>query len=152
MYREAVALSIHRNRPNLDVRAAPPEAAAGEIEAFGPHLLVHNDTAPIPEEVLGSVPYRLEVLYSDSMSARVIADGRAEEVVEDVGTESLLAAADGVAALTERETTPGQPRLRGQARPVPLVSGGPLTSSTVIQSRSSASRMASPRLPTPFFE
>jgi hypothetical protein len=48
MYRQAVALSIHRNRPVLDVRAVSPEEAEQEIGTFRPHLLVHNDTAPSP--------------------------------------------------------------------------------------------------------
>ena len=98
MYRQAIALSIHRNRPGLDVRAAPPEAAAGEIEAFLPHLLVHNDTAPIPEGALGGVPCRVEVLYSDSMNARAHVGGRVEEVGDmDVG--GLLGMVDEAAGL-----------------------------------------------------
>ena len=96
MYREAIALSIHRNRPGLDVRAAPPEEAERELAAFLPHLLVHNDTAPVPEGTLAGVPWRVEVLYSDSMSARVVADGRAEEVGDmDIG--GLLAVVDAAA-------------------------------------------------------
>ncbi len=47
MYREAVALSIHRNRPGLDVRAAPPEEAEREIDAFRPRLLVPAGLASI---------------------------------------------------------------------------------------------------------
>src|SRR5918993_4182046 len=44
MYREAVALSIHRNRPGLvDVKLVPPEAAEAELASFRPHLLIHND-------------------------------------------------------------------------------------------------------------
>jgi hypothetical protein len=98
MYRQAITLSIHRNRPGLDVRAAPPEDAAGEIEAFRPHLLVHNDTAPIPEGALAGIPCRVEVLYSDSMDARVSADGRLERVGDmDVG--GLLRVVDRAAAL-----------------------------------------------------
>jgi hypothetical protein len=96
MYRQAIALSIHRNRPGLDVRAAPPEEAERELAAFRPHLLVHNDTAPVSEGALASVPWRVEVLYSDSLSARVVADGRAEEVGDmDVG--GLLAVVDAAA-------------------------------------------------------
>src|SRR5215207_6711088 len=53
MYRQAVALSVQRNRPGLvEVRLAPPEAMEAEIASFRPHLLVHEDTrggsAPIP--------------------------------------------------------------------------------------------------------
>ena len=42
---------------------------------FRPHLLVHNDTAPIPQQALEGVSCRMEMLYSDSMDARVMADG-----------------------------------------------------------------------------
>ncbi len=106
MYRQAVALSIHRNRPGLDVRASPPEDAAVEIEAFRPHLLVHNDTAPIPEGSLDGVPCRVEVLYSDSMNARVRADGAVSEA-HDMSTADLLRAVDGAAELAGREAAPG---------------------------------------------
>ena len=107
MYREAIALSVHRDRPHLDVRVAPPEAAAGQIGAFRPHLLVHNATAPIREEVLQGVPWRVEVLYSDSMSARLVADGRAENL-GDAGLDGLLAAVDAAAGgeLPQEEAGP----------------------------------------------
>ena len=107
MYRQAVTRSIHGNRPGLDVRTAPPEAAAGEIEAFRPHLLVHDDTAAIPEEALAGVPCRVEVLYSDSMDARVSADGRVERVGDmDVG--GLLRVVDRAAALAAGQADPEQ--------------------------------------------
>ena len=107
MYREAMALSIHSNRPGLDVRLCPPEDAEAEISRFRPHLLVHNDTAPIPDGALARVPWRVEVLYSDSVSARVVADGRDEEVGDmDVG--GLLAVVDAAAG-------PGLAREAGRA-------------------------------------
>ena len=107
MYRDAVALSIHRNRPGLDVRTAPPEEAEREIAGFHPHLLVHNDTAPISEGALAGVPRRVEVLYSDSMDARVWADGSASEA-HDMSTEELLRAVDNAAEeLPGREAAPG---------------------------------------------
>ena len=115
MYREAVALSVQRNRPGLvDVRLAPPEAAEAELASFRPHLLVHDDargdprrgSAPIPEAALETVPHRLEVLYSDGMDARISADGHLTEV-RDASTEDLLGAVDGAAELAEREENPG---------------------------------------------
>jgi len=110
MYRQAIALSIHRNRPGLDVGAASPEAAVGEIESFRPRLLVHDDTAPIPEGALAGVPCRVEVLYSGSMDARVSADGRLERIGDmDVG--DLLRVVDRAAALAggavDTERAPG---------------------------------------------
>ena len=96
MYREAVALSIHRGRPGLDVRLSPPDEAEAEIASFRPHLLVHNDTAPIPGEILEGVPFRVEVLYSDSMDTRVSVDGAVSEA-RDMSTEGLLRAVDRAA-------------------------------------------------------
>ena len=93
MYCEAMAHSVHSNRPGLDVRCVPPEDAERELVVFGPHLLVHNDTAPIPEGALAGVDHRVVVLYSDSMSARVVSDGRVEEV-GDMDLGGLLAAVD----------------------------------------------------------
>ena len=98
MYRQAITLPIHRNRPDLDVRAATPEEAGREIVGFRPHLLVHNDTALLPEGALDGVPCRVEVLYSDSMNARVRADGTVSEAY-DMSTEDLLRAVDGAAEL-----------------------------------------------------
>jgi hypothetical protein len=115
MYRQAVALSVQRNRPGLvDVRLAPPEAAEAELASFRPHLLVHDyargdprrGLAPIPEAALETVPHRLEVLYSDGMDARISADGHLTEL-RDASTEDLLGAVDGAAELAEREENPG---------------------------------------------
>jgi hypothetical protein len=98
MYREAIALSIHRNRPGLDVRSAPPEDAERELANFLPSLLVHNDNPPIPEVALADVPCRVEVRYSDSMSAGTHVGGRAEEV-GDMGVGELLGVVDEAARL-----------------------------------------------------
>jgi hypothetical protein len=115
MYREAIALSIQRNRPGLvDVRLAPPEAAEAELASFRPHLLVHNDpraigrseALPIPEAALETIPHRLAVLYSDGMDAHLSADGRLTEL-RDASTEDLLRAVDGAASLAEEEDAGG---------------------------------------------
>ena len=89
MYREAIALSIQQHRPSIEVRAAPPEDAELELAGFRPHLLVHNDTVPIPQEALTGVPCRVEMLYSDSMDARVMAGGKVSQM-RDMSTEDLL--------------------------------------------------------------
>ncbi len=115
MYREAIALSIHRNRPGLDVRSAPPEDAEQELAGFLPHLLVHNDNATIPEVALTGIPCRVEVLYSDSMNARTHVGGRAEEV-GDMGVGGLLGVVDEAAGLTGE--TPLSAHGRGSA-PLP---------------------------------
>jgi hypothetical protein len=109
MYRQAVAISVQRGRPGLvDVRIAPPEALQAQIASFRPHLLVHNEAsvdardAAVPETALEAVPYRLEVLYSDGMDARLSADGRISEI-RDASTDDLLEAVDAAGSLAYRE-------------------------------------------------
>jgi hypothetical protein len=115
MYREAVALSIQQGRPGLvEVMLAPPEAMEEELASFRPHLLVHNEASadacdgavPVAETALQAVPYRLEVLYSNGMDARISADGRLTEV-PDASTEDLLAAVDAASLLADREESGG---------------------------------------------
>ena len=98
MYREAVAHSLSQHRPGIEVRIAPPEATVGELAGFRPHLLVHADTVPIPEEALRGVTCRVEMLYSDSMDARVMADGKVSRM-SDMSTEDLLRTVAVAAAL-----------------------------------------------------
>jgi hypothetical protein len=115
MYREAVALSVQRNRPGLvDVRLAPPEAAEAELATFRPHLLVHDDArgdprrrlTPIPEAALEAVGDRLKVFYSDGMDVRISADGCLTEI-RDASTDDLLGAVDAAGSLADQEQSPG---------------------------------------------
>jgi len=100
IYREAVARSILRARPGVEVKVVPPEDAEGEIALFRPDLLVHNDTAEIAEAALAGVPCRVEMLYSDSMDARVTADGMVSRL-RDMSTEDLLRTVAVAASLDE---------------------------------------------------
>ena len=113
MYRQAVALSVQRNRRGLvDVRIAPPEAMEEELASFRPHLLVHNDprgdlrggAVQYPKEALQAaikkVPHRIEVLYSNGMDARLSADGRLTEL-PDASTDALLEAVDAASELAD---------------------------------------------------
>jgi hypothetical protein len=97
MYREAIALSLREHRPGYEVRIAAPRDAEEEVRAFAPRLLVHNDTDGMDPGVLTNVPCWIEVLYSDSMDARISVDGRIEEN-QDISTEELLRVADEAAA------------------------------------------------------
>jgi hypothetical protein len=115
MYRQAVALSVQRNRPGLvDVRIAPPQAMEDELASFRPHLLVHNDprgdsrrgAPPIPEEALEAIPHRIEVLYTDGMDARLSADGHIT-VLREASTEDLLRAVDAAGKRAGFGGTPG---------------------------------------------
>lgn len=89
VYRESVAASVQRARPDLEVRAASPEEAELELAGFGPHLLVHNDALPVPREALDGVPCRVEMPYSDGMDTRVSAGGEVFRM-RDMSTEDLL--------------------------------------------------------------
>jgi hypothetical protein len=100
IYREAVAQSIRRASPGAEVKVAPPDDAEGEIALFRPDLLVHDDTAGIAEGALAGVPCRVEMLYSDSMDARVTADGMATRL-RDMSTEDLLRTVAVAASLNE---------------------------------------------------
>jgi len=93
MYRQALARSLHLKRPALDVRIAPPESIEGELASFRPHLLVRNDTDTVGAKELASVPFRVEVMYSDSMDAKIVLDGR-EERIKDASTDLLVLVAD----------------------------------------------------------
>jgi hypothetical protein len=101
MYRQAIAHSIQSACPGIEVRIAPPEDAEEQLRLFRPDLLLYNDTAPIPEEALEGVPARVEVLYSDSMDARVRADGMVSRM-RDMSTEDLLRTVAVAASLENR--------------------------------------------------
>jgi hypothetical protein len=56
MYREAIALAVHRNRPEAEVMLVPEEVLDGQVKDFAPHVLVRNDSdGVVPEGLLGKV-------------------------------------------------------------------------------------------------
>jgi hypothetical protein len=93
MYRETLALSVHRHHPDLEVRIVPPEALTEETRGFRPHLLVRNANDGVEPEVLAGIPYWIEVLYNDSMNARISADGHVTEI-RDITMDDLLKLVD----------------------------------------------------------
>ena len=101
MYRQAVALPIQRQRPGLDVRVASPEATQGELASFRPHLLVHNDNDGLGPEAVAGIPCRVEVQYSDSMDARISAEGEVS-TARDMSTEDMLRVVDVAISLAEQ--------------------------------------------------
>ena len=96
MYREAIAGYLLQHRPGYEVRSAAPADAEEEVILFAPHLLVRDDTDGLDPRVLRGVPCWIEVLYSDSMDARISVDGHIEES-QDISTEILLRVADEAA-------------------------------------------------------
>lgn len=99
MYREAIAFAVQRSRPDAEVMLVPADVSDGRVGGFEPHVLVRNDSdAAVPEELLGSVVCRVEVLFTDGLAARVAMGGRSR-VIEDASMEDLLQIVDGAGAL-----------------------------------------------------
>ena len=82
MYREALALCIHRHRPDFDVLLAPPWSLDGRAERFGPHVLVQDaEEAGLPPALAGGVVCRVLVLKKPN---------RIDATIELYGTTSEL--------------------------------------------------------------
>ena len=105
MYREAIALALQQNRPEAEVMLAPEGALDGQVDGFGPHVLVRNDgDGEVPGGLLGSVVCRAEVLYTDHMATRVSVGGRTF-TIEDACIDDLLALVDEAEAMASGPRT-----------------------------------------------
>ena len=93
MYREALALTLHRHRPDFDVRLAAPENTYEEIGRFNPHVLVRSDNDDLDPMLLERVHCWVEIMYTDSMNAKIGVDGSIEEV-RDIAIDDLLRVVD----------------------------------------------------------
>lgn len=98
MYRESIALALHQNRPHFEVLLAPAASPDGRTGDFRPHMLVRNDTDGADMDLMGGVRCWVEVLYSDSMDARVSLDGEVWNIT-DISNGDLLGIADRTEAL-----------------------------------------------------
>ena len=102
MYRETLAVVLHEHRPDAEVMIAPSESLDGEVTRFRPHLLVRHDNDGAGAESLNAIAYRIEVLYSDGMGARINLGGRIWEI-KDMCVDDLLAVVDEVEDLVSGE-------------------------------------------------
>ncbi len=93
MYREALALAVHRHHPDFEVRIASPEDSHEEVSRFDPHLLVRAYNDGLDPLLLESVPCWVEVMYTDTMNARIALDGTIEEI-SDMPIDDLLRVVD----------------------------------------------------------
>lgn len=90
-YREALALSLQRHRPESEVVIAAPDLFEREVGRFEPHMVVCNDgTSP---EVRALALSWVEILFIDDLHAYVSVDGRTE-TLKDVGVDDLLEVLD----------------------------------------------------------
>lgn len=95
MYRETLALVLHRHRPDAEVMLAPPGSVDGEAVDFGPDLLVRNDDDGAAPDYLNAIACRVEILFTNGMGARINLNGMVRKV-EDMGVDDLLAVLDEV--------------------------------------------------------
>ena len=104
MYRETLALTLLKHRPDAEVMLAPADSLDGEVTDFGPDLLVRSDDDGLAPEYLNAITCRIEILYSDGMGARINLNGRVWEI-EDMSVKDLLAVLDDVEAFISGEPT-----------------------------------------------
>ncbi len=101
MYREVLALSIHRHRPDFEVLLAPPWPLDGRAERFEPHVLVHDaDEAGLPPALAEGVVCRVQILKTDRIDATIELDGTTSEV-RDACLEDLFGVLEGAESLSK---------------------------------------------------
>ena len=100
MYREALTLAVQRHRPDFEVRMAASENVYEEMGLFSPHVLVRSDDDLDPL-LLERVLCWVEVMYTDSMNAKIGVDGSIEEV-SDIAMDDLLRVVDETGRLVLR--------------------------------------------------
>ena len=91
MYRQTLAEYLSKSRSSVEIKTAEPGDLDGEVDLFGPDLIVSHEVASGMRERAFSV---VEILYSDSLDARVIVDDRDPARLEDINIEDLLAVMD----------------------------------------------------------
>jgi hypothetical protein len=91
LYREVLALSIHRRRPDFEVLLAPSWPLDGKAELFEPHVLVQDaDEAGLPPALAQGVVCRVRILVTDRIHATIELDGTTSEL-RDVSLDELFA-------------------------------------------------------------
>ena len=108
LYREFLALSIHRRRPDFEVLLTPPWLLEGRAERFEPHVLVQDaDEAGLPPALTEGVVCRVRILKKpERIEATIELDGTTSEirdariedvfgVLEEAERPSLLSHRDG---------------------------------------------------------
>ena len=94
MYRETLALAVHRHNPDFEVMMADPASMDGEAERFSPHVLVRDDDG-IEVASPGGVVCWVGIIIDDHLKARISLDGKVSEIHE-VSLYEMLDALDEV--------------------------------------------------------
>jgi hypothetical protein len=104
MYRESLALAVHRHNPDFEVMIADPASMDGEAERFGPHALVRDDDG-IEVASPDSVMCWVGIIIDDHLKACISIDGKVSEIHE-VGLNELLAVLDEASVPARRQRVP----------------------------------------------
>ena len=100
LYREVLALSIHRRRSDFEVMLVPPWLLDGETERFGPYVLVQDDEeADLSLGVPDSVLCRILLHKADRIDATIELHGTSSEL-RDVSLEDLYGVLDEAESLS----------------------------------------------------
>ena len=95
MYRESLALAVHRHNPDFEVMIADPASLDGEAERFGPQTLIRDDDGVEIGSPDGVVCW-VGIMIDDHLKARISIDGKVSEIHE-VNLYEVLAALDEAA-------------------------------------------------------
>ena len=81
LYREVIALSIHRHRPDFEVLLAPPWPLDRRAERFEPHVLVQDAAETgLPPALAEGVVCRIRILKTERIDATIELDGTTTEI------------------------------------------------------------------------
>jgi hypothetical protein len=94
MYRETLALAVHRHDPDFEVMMSDPAFMDGEAKRFSPHVLVRDDDGIEVASPDGVVCW-VGIIIDDHLQARISLDGKVSEIHE-VSLYEMLAALDEV--------------------------------------------------------
>jgi hypothetical protein len=101
MYRESLALAIHRHSPTFEVLIAAPRDLDREVERFEPHALVRDDDGVETGAPKGVICWA-GIIIDDHLNARIGMKGRISEV-HDVSLDEFLAALDEAEGLVSAD-------------------------------------------------
>jgi hypothetical protein len=100
MYRQTLALAIHRNYPDFEVMIADPASMDGEAKRFRPHTLIRDDDGVELESPDGVVCW-VGIMIDDHLKARIAIDGEVSEIHEASLDEVLSALGETAKLLSE---------------------------------------------------
>jgi hypothetical protein len=92
MYRQSLAHTLSRERPDAEIRIVDSEDLEQQMSLFKPDLLVCQDTVPGAHQE-GSFSL-VEILYSDSMDAWVRVNDQDLSKIEDIKIQDILSIYD----------------------------------------------------------